>query len=76
MVPERKIISGVKFGYRMYLDHRVGVKFLDLPRADIHDGLQLMASWTRLWSHSDLWSLPRDGQSVVDQPQGLLWKQG
>lgn len=34
MVSETKIISGAKFGYKMYSDHRVGVKFLHLPRAD------------------------------------------
>lgn len=33
-MPETKIISGAKFGYKMYSDHRVGVKFLHLPRAD------------------------------------------
>lgn len=47
-MPETKIISGVKSGYRMYLDHRVGVKFLDLPRADIHNGIVATSPWLPL----------------------------
>lgn len=43
--------------------------------------LPLLGSWTVAWSHSGLWSLPKEGELLVDQgppgqPEGLLWKEG
>lgn len=85
MVPETKVISGAKFGCKMYSDHRVGVKFLHLPRADTPPALLPVAPRLPLrevgWAprllpgHPGLWSLHRErGAGGCVGEWGASWR--